>query len=178
MKNYFIFRLKPSTSPLLKDATIQHLDKFASDGLRTLCVAYKDIDEGYCREWLARLKEAALDRYNKDEKIDQLYTEMESELTLIGATAIEDKLQDGVPETIAKLTAANIKIWVLTGDKTETAINIGYSCKLLTEDMKEVFVIDGKEESEVEVQLKDVRRRIERGSPNVSFVTFRLTTVH
>ncbi|KAE9554781.1 hypothetical protein FO519_001978 [Halicephalobus sp. NKZ332] len=159
--------LDTSTTPLLKDATTQHLDKFASDGLRTLCVAYKDVDEGYCRDWLARLKEASLDRFNKDEKIDELYTEMESGLILIGATAIEDKLQDGVPETIAKLSAANIKIWVLTGDKTETAINIGYSCRLLTEDMKEVFVVDGKEESEVEVQLKDIRRRIERGSPNL-----------
>uniref|UniRef100_A0A7N8WML9 Phospholipid-transporting ATPase n=1 Tax=Mastacembelus armatus TaxID=205130 RepID=A0A7N8WML9_9TELE len=57
-------------------------------------------------------------------------------LDLIGATAIEDKLQDGVPETIAKLAKAEIKIWVLTGDKKETAENIGYSCSLLTDDMQ------------------------------------------
>jgi phospholipid-translocating ATPase len=156
--------VKSDTSSLLKDATMQHLDKFASDGLRTLCVAYKDLEESYVREWLKRLKEANLDRYNKDEKVDKLYEEIEKDLTLLGATAIEDKLQDQVPQTIAKLAAANIKIWVLTGDKTETAINIGYSCRLLTEDMKEIFVIDGKTEEEVEVQLKDIRRRIERGS--------------
>lgn len=53
---------------------------------------------------------------------------------MIGATAIEDKLQEGVPETIDKLAQAGIKIWMLTGDKLETAINIGYSCKLLTPD--------------------------------------------
>lgn len=47
-----------------------------------------------------------------------------------GATAIEDKLQDGVPQTIANLALAGIKIWVLTGDKQETAINIGYSCQV------------------------------------------------
>uniref|UniRef100_A0A8B9HM62 Phospholipid-transporting ATPase n=1 Tax=Astyanax mexicanus TaxID=7994 RepID=A0A8B9HM62_ASTMX len=58
------------------------------------------------------------------------------DVSLIGATAIEDKLQDGVPETIAKLAKANIKIWVLTGDKKETAVNIGYSCELLTDGMK------------------------------------------
>uniref|UniRef100_A0AC35FWC6 Phospholipid-transporting ATPase n=1 Tax=Panagrolaimus sp. PS1159 TaxID=55785 RepID=A0AC35FWC6_9BILA len=156
--------VKSDTSSLLKDATMKHLDKFASDGLRTLCVAYKDLEESYVREWLKRLKEANLDRYNKDEKVDKLYEEIEKDLTLLGATAIEDKLQDQVPQTIAKLAAANIKIWVLTGDKTETAINIGYSCRLLTEDMKEIFVIDGKTEEEVEVQLKDIRRRIERGS--------------
>lgn len=57
------------------------------------------------------------------------------DLLLVGASAIEDKLQDGVPETISMLTKADIKIWVLTGDKQETAINIGYSCHLLNETM-------------------------------------------
>jgi magnesium-transporting ATPase (P-type) len=99
---------------------------------------------------------------NKDERLAELYEEIEKGMTLLGATAIEDKLQDGVPETIAKLMEANIKIWVLTGDKTETAINIGYSCQLLTEDMKEVFVVDGKDESEVIIQLKDVKRRMDK----------------
>ena len=60
---------------------------------------------------------------------------VESDLTIVGITAIEDKLQVGVPETIASLARAGIKTWVLTGDKVETAINIGYSCKLLTEEM-------------------------------------------
>ena len=54
---------------------------------------------------------------NRDEKLDVLYEEIEQDLQLIGATAIEDKLQDGVPETIANLAQAGIKIWVLTGDK-------------------------------------------------------------
>lgn len=54
---------------------------------------------------------------------------------MIGATAIEDKLQEGVPDTIAALLQADINVWVLTGDKQETAINIGYSCKLLTHGM-------------------------------------------
>ncbi len=60
---------------------------------------------------------------------------IERDLLLIGSTAIEDRLQDGVPETIAKLAQAGIKIWVLTGDKVETAINIGRSCNLLTPEM-------------------------------------------
>ena len=61
--------------------------------------------------------------------------ELEQDLVLVGATAIEDKLQDGVPETIANLLRANIKVWVLTGDKQETAINIGHSCRLLSKDV-------------------------------------------
>lgn len=47
------------------------------------------------------------------------------DLLLLGATAIEDRLQAGVPETISTLIKAEIKIWVLTGDKQETALNIG-----------------------------------------------------
>ncbi|VVC99614.1 unnamed protein product [Leptidea sinapis] len=75
-------------------------------------------------------------------------------------TAIEDKLQDGVPETIANLSMAGIKIWVLTGDKQETAINIGYSCQLLTDDMAEVFIIDGASHDDVDRQLAKSRDSI------------------
>uniref|UniRef100_A0A8C3UTC9 P-type phospholipid transporter n=1 Tax=Catharus ustulatus TaxID=91951 RepID=A0A8C3UTC9_CATUS len=64
-------------------------------------------------------------------------------LQLLGATAIEDKLQDGVPETIQLLKLGNIKVWVLTGDKQETAMNIGYACRLLTDDME---ILEEKEE--------------------------------
>ena len=61
----------------------------------------------------------------------QVYEKIECNLQLIGASAVEDKLQEGVPETIAHLAQANMKIWVLTGDKDETAINIGmYPCVL------------------------------------------------
>uniref|UniRef100_A0A4W5MPT0 Phospholipid-transporting ATPase n=1 Tax=Hucho hucho TaxID=62062 RepID=A0A4W5MPT0_9TELE len=73
---------------------------------------------------------------------------------LLGATAIEDKLQEGVPETIAILSLANIKIWVLTGDKQETAVNIGYSCKMLTGDMTEVFIISGNTVLSVREELR------------------------
>ncbi|VDK47071.1 unnamed protein product [Anisakis simplex] len=154
-------RISPNTNELLRNATVQHLDKFAGDGLRTLCVAYKKLDADYFSDWRNRQKEAALEIFNRQEKLDAIYEEIEKDMTLLGATAIEDKLQDGVPETIAKLASANIKIWVLTGDKQETAINIGYSCRLLTESMREVFVIDGETESEVTVQLKAVKRRLE-----------------
>ncbi|XP_071583446.1 phospholipid-transporting ATPase ID isoform X4 [Heliangelus exortis] len=85
-------------------------------------------------------------------------------LNLLGATAIEDKLQQGVPETIAILTLANIKIWVLTGDKQETAVNIGYSCKMLTDDMTEVFVVTGHTVLEVREELRKAREKMMDGS--------------
>ena len=60
---------------------------------------------------------------------------MENEFMMVGSTAIEDKLQDGVGDTIQSLKDSGIKVWVLTGDKIETAINIGYASKLLNNDM-------------------------------------------
>jgi len=69
--------------------------------------------------------------------LEAVYDEIEKNLFLLGATGIEDKLQIGVPDTIADLMKAGIRIWILTGDKKETAINIGYSCQLL----KEGFVV-------------------------------------
>lgn len=74
------------------------------------------------------------------EKLEEAANLIETKLRLIGATAIEDKLQDGVPETIAALLQADINMWVLTGDKQETAINIGYSCRLLTQSMHHVIL--------------------------------------
>jgi P-type E1-E2 ATPase len=67
--------------------------------------------------------------------IEKVVKDLEIDLELIGATAIEDKLQDQVADTIKSIKSAGIKLWVLTGDKIETAINIGYSCDLLNNDM-------------------------------------------
>jgi phospholipid-transporting ATPase len=69
-------------------------------------------------------------------------SQIECNLNLIGATAIEDKLQEGVPFTIDTLLKAGIHIWVLTGDKQETAINIGHSCKLLQHGMQHIILAD------------------------------------
>ena len=72
----------------------------------------------------------------KDEKVEIEQNEIETGMTLVGSTAIEDKLQEEVKETIEAFKETGIKVWVLTGDKVETAINIGYSCGLLNNQMK------------------------------------------
>ncbi|CAB3405779.1 unnamed protein product [Caenorhabditis bovis] len=154
-------RIKPTTSPIMRDSTTSHLADFANIGLRTLCLAYKDIDSAFFEAWSRRQMEASTSLVDREAKLDAVYEEIEKDMTLIGATAIEDKLQEGVPEAIARLSEANIKIWVLTGDKTETAINIAYSCRLLTDETQEIVVIDGQTEPEVEVQLKDTRNTFE-----------------
>ncbi|XP_043744731.1 phospholipid-transporting ATPase IC isoform X1 [Cervus elaphus] len=117
-----------------KQETQDALDIFASETLRTLCLCYKEIEEKEFEEWNKKFMAASVASTNRDEALDKVYEEIEKDLILLGATAIEDKLQDGVPETISKLSKADIKIWVLTGDKKETAENIGFACELLTED--------------------------------------------
>uniref|UniRef100_A0A8C2H6M6 Phospholipid-transporting ATPase n=1 Tax=Cyprinus carpio TaxID=7962 RepID=A0A8C2H6M6_CYPCA len=127
--------------PSCKNSTDLLTIGFAGEGLRTLVLAYKDLDEEYFSEWKQRHHESSVALEDREEKLEKLYEEIEKDMMLIGATAIEDKLQDGVAQTIEQLTKAEIKIWVLTGDKQETAENIGYSCNLLREEMNEVFVV-------------------------------------
>nr|XP_040228967.2 phospholipid-transporting ATPase ID isoform X7 [Anopheles coluzzii] len=146
-------RLGPNQHDL-KARTQEHLNKFAGEGLRTLVLAERRLTKEFYESWLVRQREAALSLDGREDKLGAIYEEIECDMQLVGVTAIEDKLQDGVPQTIANLQLAGIKIWVLTGDKQETAINIGYSCQLLTDDMVDVFVIDGITKSEVEQQLR------------------------
>nr|XP_019938446.1 PREDICTED: phospholipid-transporting ATPase IA isoform X5 [Paralichthys olivaceus] len=118
-----------------KEITLKHLEQFATEGLRTLCFAVADISESTYQHWLEIHNRASTSLQNRGLKMEESYELIEKNLQLLGATAIEDKLQDKVPETIETLMKADIKIWILTGDKQETAINIGHSCKLLTKNM-------------------------------------------
>uniref|UniRef100_A0A4W6FML3 Phospholipid-transporting ATPase n=1 Tax=Lates calcarifer TaxID=8187 RepID=A0A4W6FML3_LATCA len=118
-----------------KEITLKHLEQFATEGLRTLCFAVSDISESSYQQWQEIHHRACTSLQNRALKLEESYELIEKNLQLLGATAIEDKLQDKVPETIETLMKADIKIWILTGDKQETAINIGHSCKLLTKNM-------------------------------------------
>ncbi|KAJ5427870.1 ATPase P-type K/Mg/Cd/Cu/Zn/Na/Ca/Na/H-transporter [Penicillium cf. griseofulvum] len=101
----------------------QHLNDFATDGLRTFLYGHRYLDEATYENWKKAYHEACTSLVDRQEKIEKVGEEIEQQLELTGATAIEDKLQKGVPEAIDKLRRANIKLWMLTGDKRETAIN-------------------------------------------------------
>ncbi|KAF8466614.1 hypothetical protein BDZ91DRAFT_158387 [Kalaharituber pfeilii] len=131
-------RLAPD-NPIV-EVTLQHLEDYATEGLRTLCLAMKEISDEEYRQWNAIFEKAATTINNRGEELDKAAELIEKDLYLLGATAIEDRLQDGVPDTIHTLQTAGIKIWVLTGDRQETAINIGMSCKLISEDMTLVII--------------------------------------
>lgn len=119
----------------LRSTTAEHLEIFAREGLRTLCIAQKELTSEEYRAWNREHETAAAAVHGREEKLEAVAEKVERDLTLLGGTAIEDRLQDGVPDTIALLAEAGIKLWVLTGDKIETAINIGFSCNLLDNGM-------------------------------------------
>ncbi|XP_033829471.1 phospholipid-transporting ATPase IA isoform X2 [Periophthalmus magnuspinnatus] len=126
-----------------KEITLKHLEQFATEGLRTLCFAVAEISESSYKHWQEIYHRACTSLQNRALKMEESYELIEKNLQLLGATAIEDKLQDKVPETIETLMKADIKIWILTGDKQETAINIGHSCKLLTKNMGMLAINEG-----------------------------------
>jgi phospholipid-transporting ATPase len=134
-----IERLAKDNPPI--EPTLQHLEEYAVEGLRTLCLSMREIPEEEFQRWYKIFETAGTTiGGTRAEELDKAAELIEHDLYLLGATAIEDKLQDGVPDTIHTLQTAGIKIWVLTGDRQETAINIGMSCKLISEDMTLLIV--------------------------------------
>ena len=136
------------------------LNRFAEDGLRTLLLGYRKISDNEWDSWAAKYHQASTDMNNREELVMKVTAELEKDLTIAGVTAIEDKLQVGVPQAIQKILKGGIKLWVLTGDKLETAINIGYSCNLLTHDMIEVFPIDVDNRDDISESLESARKTI------------------
>ncbi|GAM89622.1 hypothetical protein ANO11243_076610 [Dothideomycetidae sp. 11243] len=147
-------RLRPGEQAELRKATADHLEMFAREGLRTLCIAQRDLTLEEYQEWQKDHEIAAASIQNREEKIEEVSERIERDLMLLGGTAIEDRLQDGVPDAIALLGMAGIKLWVLTGDKVETAINIGFSCNLLDNDMELLMLkVDDGDASKAEAEL-------------------------
>ncbi|KAH7416452.1 hypothetical protein KP509_14G092100 [Ceratopteris richardii] len=124
-----------------EEATKAHLSKYADAGFRTLAVAYKKLELSEYESWSSEFLKAKIYMgLDRDTKLDEISELIERDLILVGATAVEDKLQEGVPRCIDKLAQAGIKIWVLTGDKMETAVNIGFACSLLRQGMRQIVI--------------------------------------
>lgn len=150
---------------VLDDSTVfercfQHINDFASEGLRTLLFGYRFIDEDEYTGWKKIYLDATTSLVGRQNLIESAGEMIEQNFDLAGATAIEDKLQNGVPETIDKLRRANIKIWMLTGDKRETAINIAHSARIC-KSYSEVVVLDhqtGDVEQKMATTLLDLTK--------------------
>ncbi|KAH7104048.1 phospholipid-translocating P-type ATPase [Auriculariales sp. MPI-PUGE-AT-0066] len=147
-------RLSKTHDEQLKTTTRNDLDEFANEGLRTLCVARRYINEEVYRDWERRYDAAsAIVGDERDEEVEKICDEVECDLEILGATALEDKLQEGVPECIELLHQAGIKLWILTGDKVQTAIEIAFSCNLLTPSMDVmILAADTAEAARAQIQ--------------------------
>ncbi|XP_076912027.1 putative phospholipid-transporting ATPase 4 [Bidens hawaiensis] len=138
-------------------ATSMHLANYAEDGLRTMVFAYKQIEDSEYEEWNSSFSKAkAVIGPERDELLENVSEIIEKDLVLLGAVAVDDKLQDGVAECIDKLAQAGLKIWLLTGDKKETAVNIGFACSLLRHDMH-LFHLSLSRDVESKNQLKAMK---------------------
>ncbi|KAJ3065564.1 hypothetical protein HDU98_011079 [Podochytrium sp. JEL0797] len=160
----------------IREVTLKHLESFANEGLRTLCLACKVLPSYEYEAWAEKYRNAQNSLQDREKNVDQVADLIERDLTLVGATAIEDRLQDGVPETIGTLVKAGIKIWVLTGDKMETAINIGFASNLLKRNMV-LIVINSTSLKDTFVQLLEALEKFwspngtpQRGSQKFSLV--------
>ncbi|WCJ30820.1 Phospholipid-transporting ATPase 2 [Euphorbia peplus] len=150
------------------------VDQYAQLGLRTLCLAWRELKEEEYQDWSLMFREANSTLVDREWRIAEVCQKLEHDLEVLGVTAIEDRLQDGVPETIETLRKAGINFWMLTGDKQDTAIQIALSCNFISPEPKgQLLLLDGKTEDEVSRSLERVllTMRITTSEPkDVAFV--------
>lgn len=136
-----------------------HIDQYATEGLRTLVYADKFLDANDYANWKRLYREAETSLDDRQDRIEEVSELLEQHLDMVGASAVEDKLQHGVPETIEKMRQAGIKVWMLTGDKRETAINIAHSTRLCGPDTA-IHVLDVLE-GDLELQIANIADSIQ-----------------
>lgn len=124
-----------------KASADSHVDDYANAGLRTLAFGRKILEEEEVVRAKAAIHKAEKDLDNSEALLQEVYKTIENELELLGVTAIEDRLQDGVPETIRDLRKAGLAVWILTGDKLQTATEIGKLCNLI-KPKDDLFTVD------------------------------------
>ncbi|KAL0397361.1 UNVERIFIED_CONTAM: Phospholipid-transporting ATPase 1, partial [Sesamum calycinum] len=124
-----------------------HLHTYSSKGLRTLVIGMRELSPSEFEQWQSSYELASTALMGRAALLRKVAGNIENHLTILGASGIEDKLQQGVPEAIESLRTAGIKVWVLTGDKQETAISIGYSSKLLTSKMTQIVINNNSKDS-------------------------------
>ncbi|KAG8144631.1 putative Phospholipid-transporting ATPase protein [Naja naja] len=130
-----------------------HVEQNAVDGYRTLCVAYKEIPPAAYKVLEAQIKEATVALHNREARMAKVFDDIEKDMRLIGSTAVEDKLQDFAAETIEALHAAGMKIWVLTGDKLETAQATCYASRLFHTNT-ELLLLTAKTKLGIQFRLR------------------------
>ncbi|KAG0209652.1 hypothetical protein BGX28_010168 [Mortierella sp. GBA30] len=142
--------------------TMDHIQEYATTGLRTLLYGHRFLSKEEYSDWSKQYADAQSALEGRQEKLEQVAELLEQNLDMTGATAIEDKLQVGVPETIDKLRRAGIRLWMLTGDKRETAINIGYSCRLI-KDYSSTIILDVPTQAQAHRAMNKAMKDVNKG---------------
>ncbi|XP_043926244.1 phospholipid-transporting ATPase IF isoform X3 [Protopterus annectens] len=150
----------PNTRSGEIEKTRLHVDEFALKGLRTLCVACRRFTPEEYQEVDRRLHGARTALQQREERLAEVFNFIETDLELLGATGVEDRLQEKVLETIEALRVAGIKIWVLTGDKHETAVSVSLSCGHFHRTMNVLELVQQKTDNDCAEQLRRLARRI------------------
>lgn len=115
----------------MKERILRRMKRYTLKGYRGLLMAFRFLSEKEMKYFKKKYyKICEMNIKEKKVEYQRFLEELESELILIGGSAVEDKLQDGLKDTIRSLRNAQMKIWVLTGDKMETAENIAISSGL------------------------------------------------
>ncbi|GAA5871972.1 hypothetical protein JCM8547_006205 [Rhodosporidiobolus lusitaniae] len=154
-------RLSENHDKGVMERTSKQLEEFANAGLRTLCISSRYLDDNEFQQWSKVYDKACAAVDDREDEIERTCELVEHDLTILGATALEDKLQVGVPEAIAQLHKAGIKLWILTGDKLQTAIEIGFSCNLLTNEM-EIMILSAESEEGTRAQIEAALDKVNR----------------
>lgn len=147
----------------LIEKTLEHIEEFSTEGLRTLLYSFRWLDKNEYESWHSEYANAKAALSERTKLVEEVGSKIECNLELVGATAIEDKLQEGVSEAIVKLRRAGIKLWMLTGDKRETAINIGYSCRLIKDYSTLVVLTNDEGMQKICENIKSTLRDLEGG---------------
>jgi magnesium-transporting ATPase (P-type) len=137
----------------------KNITQFARLGWRTLAFSYKKLSNDELREYNRLLLEAYNNISSRDLKINEAFKKIECGLTLVGATGIEDRLQEDCGKTLETLRKAGIKIWVLTGDKKETALNISKSCNHFSNDMILLNLCDLTKSEDIDRAIKGAKKQ-------------------
>lgn len=152
----------PERQPYL-EATQLALDEFSKVGLRTLVLAIRILTKDQFLSIEDEYNEA-VKSVSRKQKLKSLAQRVEKDLVLLGCTAIEDNLQEKVPESIKRFLEANIKVWMITGDKFETAENIA-ACAGLTDSDTFIYRLRHDKTEEFPKRIKDMKRQLQQQKP-------------
>lgn len=154
----------------LKKKTLQHIVDYSVEGFRTFMICERTISQSFYRSWSYKYEQAKAAFNHKSLKIQNVVSELEKDFNILGAAAIEDLVQDRAQETVKQIKTAGIRFWMLSGDKLETTVNIGFSCELLNPGMQ-IFKINQESMQEIMNYISMALKRVQSEHQHVAFVS-------